>query len=259
MKIVKCELPTELENIELHPLFDLHIGDSLSDGLKIQATIDYIRDNPNAYCILGGDLMDTAIATSVGDTYGANLQPMQQLEVCVRLFEPIKHKVLAVVPGNHENRIYRTDGIDITAVMAAQLGLQGKYSATSSLLFIRLGSDKTEGHHRRKVAYTVYTHHGNGGGKREGGKINALADMANIVDADIYICGHTHLPAIFRTGFFRTSYGNSSVNYVDKLFVNAAASLNYGGYGEAAGFKPASKLNPVIYLSGTERKATALV
>lgn len=259
MKVIKVDLPESLELMELHPLFDLHIGDNLCDALMIQEKIEYIRTTPNAYCILGGDLMDTAIATSVGDTYGANLQPMQQLEVCVKLFDPIKDKILAVVPGNHENRVYRTDGIDITAIMAAQLGLQGKYSATSSLLFIRLGSDKTDGYHRRKVAYTAYTHHGNGGGKREGGKINALADMANIVDADIYICGHTHLPAVFRTGYFRTSYANSSINYVDKLFVNAAASLNYGGYGETAGFKPTSKLNPVIYLSGIERKATALV
>lgn len=259
MKVIKTELSESLTSIELHPLFDLHIGDSLSDGLLIQETIEHIKNTPNAYCVLGGDLMDTAIATSVGDTYGANLQPMQQLETCVKLFTPIKDKVLAIVPGNHENRIYRTDGIDITAVMAAQLGLQDKYSATSALLFIRFGKDMGDSHHGRKVPYTVYLRHGSGGGKKEGGKINALADMAQVVDADAYICGHAHLPASFRTGFYRTNYGNSSVGYVDKLFVNAAACLNYGGYGESAGFKPSSKLNPVIYLDGTKRYATALI
>lgn len=259
MKVIKCDLPSDMEMMELHPLSDLHIGDNLCDFQLIQRTLDHIKNTPNAYCILGGDLMDTAIATSVGDTYGANLQPMQQLEVCVKLFEPIKDKILCIVPGNHENRIYKTDGIDITAIMAAQLGLQGKYSATSSLLFIRLGEDSTLGHHRRKVCYTLYCYHGSGGGKKEGGKINRLADMATIVDADLYIMGHTHLPAIFRTGYYRTSHSNSSVSYVDKLFVNAAACLNYGGYGETAGFKPSSKLNPVIYLSGKERRATALI
>ena len=259
MNVIKAELSESMKSMELHPLFDLHIGDHLSDGLLIQRTIDHIRDTPNAYCILGGDLMDTAIATSVGDTYGANLQPMQQLEVCVKLFEPIKDKILCIVPGNHENRVYKTDGIDITSIMAAQLGLQGKYSATSCLLFIRLGEDKSYGHHRRKVCYTLYCYHGSGGGKKEGGKINRLADMATIVDADLYIMGHTHLPALFRTGYYRTSMQNSSVSYTDKLFVNAAACLNYGGYGEAQGFKPSSKLNPVIYLDGTKRSATALI
>lgn len=259
MKVIRCDLPAEYESMELHPLFDKHIGDSLSDTFLLQETIEHIRTTPNAYCILGGDLMDTAIATSVGDTYGANLQPMQQLEVCVKLFDPIKHKVLCIHPGNHENRVYRTDGIDITAIMAAQLGLQGRYSATSAYLYIRLGKDQDPRYHGRKVCYTVYTYHGSGGGKKEGGKINRLADMAQICDADIYICGHTHLPALFRTGYYRASYANSSINYVDKLFVNAAANLNYGGYGEAAGFKPSSKINPVVYLDGRMKKATALI
>ena len=259
MNVVKAELPESMKSMELHPLFDLHIGDHLSDGLLIQKTIDHIRDTPNARCVLGGDLMDAAIAASVGDTYGANLQPMQQLEVCVKLFAPIKDKILAIVPGNHENRIYKSDGIDITSIMAAQLGLHGKYSPTSTLLFVRLGEDKASGHHKRKVAYSVYLRHGSGGGKKEGGKINALADMANIVDADIYICGHSHLPSSFRSAFHRVSFSNSSVSCVDKLFVNAAACLNYGGYGETAGFKPASKLNPVIYLDGTRKYANALV
>jgi hypothetical protein len=40
---------------------------------------------------------------------------------------------------------------------------------------------------------------------------------------------------------------------VTKLFVNTAANLDYGGYGEAQAFKPASKDTPVIYLSGTRK------
>jgi hypothetical protein len=47
------------------------------------------------------------------------------------------------------------------------------------------------------------------------------------------------------------------VALVDKLFVNTAASLNYGGYGDAAGFKPASKQAPVIYLNGHKREMYA--
>ena len=35
------------------------------------------------------------------------------------------------------------------------------------------------------------------------------------------------------------------------IFNNTAAALNYGGYGDKQGFKPASKCSPVIYLHGT--------
>lgn len=252
MRAIKCDLPYA-DKIEIHPMADLHIGDAHSDYKGILERIEYIKNTPNAYCILDGDLMDTAIANSVGDTYGARLQPMEQLKHCVKLFEPIKDKVLAVLTGNHENRVYRTDGIDITQVMCSQLGLQDKYSPTTALLFVRFGKDNVRGHHSRRQLYTIYVTHGAGGGRKEGGKANRLADLSGIVDADIYIHAHTHLPLVFKESFYRVSGANSSVALVDKLFVNAAASLDYGGYGDAAGFKPASKRSPVIFLDGHKR------
>lgn len=260
MKTIKIDLPAELENIELHFIADLHMGDGMSDWFHIQKLLKHIEETPSAYCILGGDLMDTAIASSVGDTYGANLSPMEQLKQCVNLFEPIKDKILCVLHGNHENRIYKSDGIDITALMADQLGIRDRYSSTTALLFIRFGKHSgSANHHGRKIAYTVYATHGSGGGRKEGGKINRLADLAQIVDADIYLCAHTHLPAIFRCAYFRTSMANSSVQMVSKLFVNAAAALDYGGYGDVQGYKPAAKENPVIYLDGTKHNTSAKV
>jgi hypothetical protein len=257
MKAIKCDLPYA-ETIEIHPMADLHIGDSCSDFKLIMERIDHIKNTPNAYCILDGDLMDTAIASSIGDTYGANLQPMEQLRQCVKIFEPIKDKILAVLPGNHENRVYKSDGLDITEVMCSQLGIPEKYSPTTALLFIRFG--KAANSHGRKNCrqlYTAYVTHGSGGGRREGGKVNRLADLACIVDTDIYIHAHTHLPLVFKESFFRVSSCTSSVSMVDKLFVNTAAALNYGGYGDKQGYKPASKSSPVIYLDGLKHNMWA--
>lgn len=255
MKPIKCDLPYA-ETIEILPLSDLHIGDSQCDYKLILDRIEYIKNTPNVYCILDGDLMDTAIASSIGDTYAANLQPMEQLKHCVKIFEPIKDKILAVLPGNHENRVYKSDGVDITDIMCAQLGIGTRYSPTTALLFIRFGK-RAKGHHGRPQLYTIYVTHGSGGGRKEGGKVNRLADLASIVDADIYIHGHTHLPLVFKESFFRVSGSNSSVALVDKLFVNTAAYLNYGGYGDKAGFKPASKSSPTIYLNGLKHEMYA--
>lgn len=255
MKAIKCDLPYA-EQIEIHPMSDLHIGDAHCDYKAIMERIEYIKNTPNAYCILDGDLMDTAIASSVGDTYGANIQPMEQLQHCVKIFEPIKDKILAVLQGNHEHRIYKADGLDITSLMCSQLGIPHKYSPTTALVFVRFGKTNSRSHHRPQL-YTIYVTHGTGGGRKEGGKVNRLADLAAIVDADLYIMGHTHLPVVMKEAFYRTNSGNSSVAIVDKLFVNTAASLDYGGYGDAQGYKPASKVSPVIYLNGTKREMTA--
>ena len=256
MRAIKCDLPYA-DTIEIHPMADLHIGDDHCDYKSVIERIEYIKNTPNAYVILDGDLMDTAIASSVGDTYGATLSPMEQLKECVKLFEPIRNKILAVLAGNHENRVYRTDGIDITQLMCSQLGLQDRYSPTTALLFVRFGEGNKSTHHGRRQLYTIYVTHGAGGCRKEGGKVNRLADLACIVDADCYVMGHTHLPVIMKESFYRVSGANSSVALVDKLFVNTAASLNYGGYGDAAGFKPASKQAPVIYLNGHKREMYA--
>lgn len=256
MKAIRCDLPYA-ETIEIHPMADLHIGDNNSDYKLIMERIEYIKNTENAYCILDGDLMDTAIASSIGDTYGANLQPMEQLRQCVKIFEPIKDKILAVLSGNHENRVYKTDGLDITEMMCAQLGIPEKYSPTTALLFIRFGKAKSHGRDNARQLYTAYVTHGSGGGRKEGGKVNRLADLASIVDADIYIHAHTHLPLIFKESFFRVSSCTSSVSLVDKMFINTAAFLNYGGYGDRQGFKPASKSSPVIFLDGRKHKMWA--
>ena len=261
MRCIKCDLPYA-DKIEIHVMADLHISDAHCDYKSILDRIEYIKNTPNAYVILGGDLMDTAIASSVGDTYGATLSPMDQLKECVKLFKPLADdgKIIVVVPGNHENRVMRQDGIDITQLMCSQLGLQDKYSPTSALLFVRFGKARGKGNgHGRRQWYTIYVTHGSGGGRKEGGKINRLADLASIVDADVYVMGHTHMPAVLKEGFYRASGSNSSVAYVEKLFCNTCSSLSYGGYGDAQGFKPAAKSPPVIYLDGHKRDMKAML
>lgn len=254
MKPILCELSKDLENIDIEAVADLHIGDRMCDFKLIQSTIDRIRTTTNLYCVLNGDLMDTATTSSIGDTYGANLQPMEQLKKCVDLFGPIKDKILAITPGNHENRIYKQDGVDIVHLMASQLGIAERYSDTTAFLFVRFGKDTRHAH---PVRYTIYVNHGAGGGRREGGKVNRLADLAVICDADIYIHSHTHLPVVMKESYYRVDPTHANVFPVEKLFVNTCSYLSYGGYGDRQAYKPASKSNPVIHLSGTSKHMSA--
>lgn len=262
MKVIKIDLPREHESVELHTFADEHIGDEQSDIKRLLTRIEYVKNTPNAYCILNGDIIDNATKTSIGDTYTQEFNPMGQLARAVELFDPIKDKILCITHGNHENRTYKKEGINLSALIAKQLGLQERYTPTSAVLFIRLGEvagkKETNGSGKyRKLCYTVYVLHGSGGGRKEGAKAIRLADMASIVDTDIYIHSHTHLPMVMKQGFHRIDTKNSTVARVDKLFVNTAANLEYGGYGEAAEFKPTSKDTPVIYLGGRNKSFEA--
>ena len=251
MKVIKIDLPRDLEAVELHTFADEHIGDEHSDIKRVMQRIEYVKNTPNAYCILNGDIMDNATKTSIGDTYTQVFNPMEQLARAIELFEPIKDKILCITHGNHENRTYKKEGINLSRLIANQLGL--------AVLFIRVGENsrgkkETNGSGKlRQICYTLYVLHGSGGGRKEGAKAIRLADMASIIDTDIYIHSHTHLPMIMKQGYHRIDDRNNAVAHVTKLFVNTAANLDYGGYGEAQEFKPASKDTPVIYLSGTKK------
>ena len=260
MKPIKIDLPASFSEIEILALADWHWSDPFSDHDKIRKDLDYIRTHDNVFCVLNGDLLDCAIKSSIGDCYGATLTPMQELQACVELFEPIakQGKILCALDGNHEARHYRTNGINMTELMCCQLGIADRYAPATALLFIHFGKmDKDN--HERKMVYTAYVSHGSGGGKKEGGKIQRLADLATIVDADLYIVGHTHLPAVLKTSFARPVVQKSMIQYCTKLFVNTSAKLNYGGYGEIGGFKPPCTDTPIIYLNGTHKEMRAAV
>ena len=256
MKIIKADLPQDIDVLELHTFADEHIGDAHCDIPRLRERIDYVANTPNAYCIMNGDILDYASRSSIGDIETREFNIMGQLEKAVELFTPIKNKIIAITNGNHENRGYRKEGFDISKMIALQLGLGDVYAPAAALIFVRFGKQSMR-HDGRPMLYTVFANHGTGGGRKEGAKAIRLADMASIIDADVYIHSHTHLPMIMKQGFFRVDLTHSCVANITKLFINTAANLDYGGYGEAGEFKPNSKDTPVIYLNGYKREMIA--
>lgn len=250
MTSIKIDLSKDLQEVKIYTFADWHIGDSECNLKEIEEQIAEVRDDPNAYCILNGDLINNATKTSVSDCYSATMSPMQQLEKLIELLRPIKNKIIAITNGNHERRTYKNDGIDIIKLVAKELKLDDKYADAGAVIFIRFGWNAMR---KRKHWYSVYVTHGSGGGKRAGGKVNRLEDLVGIVDTDIYIHSHTHLPFVMKQAFYRSDSINSNVSIVDKLFVNTSAQLNYGGYGQIYEFRPSSIKTPVIYLSGVKK------
>lgn len=250
-KTVKTE-----SDIELLPLADLHIGDKHSNISHIKKLIEYISEHDNCYTVCDGDFMNCAIMGSKSDVYSENMRPGEQLKRVVDLFVPIKDKILCILPGNHEERISRSVGVDLTEVFAAELGLMDVYSTTSTILFLKVLSETS----KRSVIYSIYINHGSGGGgRRAGSKVNALEDYAKITDCDCFICGHTHLPAIWKRRFLHTSPHHCSVMDREQLFINVASSLNWSGsYGDRMAYQPNSLSYPLIQFSSSkfEMKAT---
>ena len=168
MNTIKIDLSQDISQLEIHTFADEHIGDEHCDIKRLLERIEYVKNTPNAYCILNGDILDNATKTSIGDVYMQEFNPMGQLEKAVEMFSPIKDKILCITHGNHENRTYKKEGINLSRLIARQLGLEEKYTPTSAVLFIRFGKasngkKETNGSGKvRKICYTIYTLHGSG-------------------------------------------------------------------------------------------------
>ena len=180
--------------------------------------------------------------------------------MCEEIFAPIAHKVICVVPGNHEERHFKTNGIDVTRLFCRELHIEDRYSSTVAFVFLRFGHQADTSRRNRPMLYTMYVTHGNGGGRKDGSKIQRLADYATICDADIYIGGHTHLGASFKKGFARANPTQSTITYGTHLFVNTCASIDYdGSYGERGGFDVPCLDRPLITLNGTRKEMRATI
>lgn len=256
MKTVKIELSQNLRYIEIETFADLHLGDPGCRVNEIRKRIRAVKDDPHKYIILNGDLMNNATRNSVSDPYAERLSPMEQLRKTADLFEPVKDKILAITNGNHERRTAKESGIDLMEIIAREYGIADRYADEGLVLFLRFGEDDAA-HHNRKILYTFYITHGAGGGRSEGSKTNALMQLSNIIDADIYIHSHMHTALIVPDSFFRIDTANNAIQQVNRLYISTAAELDYGGYGQVAKMRPQATQTPIIRLDGRRKEATA--
>lgn len=250
-------------DVKILPLADFHIGDPNSDKKLIKKLIQIVADTPHCYTILNGDLMNTAVKTSVSDCYEDTMKPGEQLKRCVEIFGPLADagKILGITDGNHERRITRNEGVDMTEILAAQLGLSDVYSPGDLVLFLRVGANKNNTKRKNKTHrpfyYSVFARHGAGGGSLKGGKVNRLQRFSDVADCDVYIGSHTHDDIVMHDAIFRTDRQHGTVALCDRTYVNTPAALNYGGYGEVGGFRPQSNKHwPLITLHGDTHLVT---
>jgi len=247
IKMHQIKLSSQFDHFHLIPISDLHVGDPQFNPIKLLAYEEWIMSKENAFVVLNGDLVDAAIKNSIGDVYGNAFIPGMQIKLVHKLLEPIKDRILAVVSGNHEDRIFRETGIDISEWIADKLGTW--YGGDEAWLEIHAGKGKNG----KPIVYTVYMTHGWGAGRTPGAKTNNLSKMKEISLADVIIASHTHfmtthhepvrIPDI-RTGFVRE----------DKIvFVSSGAYVGRPTYAVRKGIPPAKQGSPNIWFDGRRK------
>lgn len=246
------------EDITVIPIYDVHLGSRECREQDFIQFIDSIKDKPNVYVVLGGDLIDNGTRNSVTNVFRANMTPSAQKKEMAKILEPIRDKILCSVSGNHERRNRDVDDDPCYDIMA-KLDIEHLHRENMAFVKLMLGKQLNEKGGRSggiyRPAYTFCVTHGSGGGMLPGGTINRNERMGYALDGvDALIVGHSHKPMISQPGKIVVDNRNNQVTVKPFKVIVATSWLDYGDYAMQKMLQPSSHALQTIHLSANKKE-----
>lgn len=254
MKIIKRDLEKNIDKLIIIPISDVHIGDKTANLKAFKEALERIKNEPNTYTILNGDLCNIALKNSKSDVYSDELTPMEQVLRILNFLEPIKDKILVMSNGNHEDRITKDTSIDVLYLVAKQLHLEQIYSPSWWYLYLSFGHNAAKGD-KRPMLYTLTGYHGSGSAQTTGAKANKVKKMSQVVLADCYIMSHVHEPITTKGVIFAPDYQHKTIVKKEMYYCISNAFVEYqSSYAEKMGLIPSNNGISEIELDGTKKQ-----
>lgn len=251
LTVITKEYPKDLDYITLYPISDVHYGAKECMEKEFKQYLKVIENDEHAAVILAGDLINNGIKSSVTNCYDEKYTPREQKNDMVDMLNPIRHKIVCGVRGNHEYRSTKETSMDIMEDIFRELAIKESYATDMGILKISLGSDS----HNKRVTYSFAISHGNGGGALLGSGLNKPDSMQISVEGiDGIITGHTHKPAKAPSGRLIFDSRNNVIKRSKTLVFVCTSWLDFGGYPEQKLMKPVAFHPDTIRLSGKSKE-----
>jgi hypothetical protein len=225
-------LKTRSKEVFLVPIGDLHIGERAFNEesiSKLEGYIKWIKDKPNAYTILMGDLINCSTIRSPGGPFAQNMGLQDQIEAATDYFKPIKNKILGAISGNHEQRLEPYCGYNPVISICDRLGTF--YFGYEGVVIFRLGchgKERKNGISNNRGSFVGYFHHTTGGGSTVGGKMNRVEVLRKILcDADFYCGAHNHMLGVVHTGIYKVNPTSERVEFLRQMIIDTGGYINY--------------------------------
>ena len=254
MKVIKKELKGNIDKLTIIPISDVHIGDKTANLKAFKEVIERIKNEPNTYAIVNGDICNFAFKNSKSDCYSEALSPMTELLEAIKYLEQIKEKLLVLSSGNHEDRLSKETNIDAMYLIAKQLGLEELYAPSWWYLYLSFGNNKAKGDNR-KLLYTITGYHGGiSNGSTTGSKANKVKRMSQVVLADCYVMSHVHEPLTTKGIIFIPDYQHKTIVKKEMYYCISNSFVEYeNSYAEKLGLIPGHNGINEIELDGTKK------
>jgi hypothetical protein len=232
------------DEIKIYHLTDVHIGSKYFRGEKFDEVLDGIANDPMAFALLGGDMIEVITKASIADPMEQDLTINQQVNAFVHKLGRIQHKVLYSVGGNHDQgRTFKTCEFDLAEAMAAMIDVPYSNVRTTIDLNFRGVNKRISLTHRYGNAHSVAA--------VEGAVKKAMSFSTFHTDA--FLSGHNH--RAFLISLDSTVLIPGRGFYTDRsLIINGGSfTTQTGSYGEVTGYPP-SPQDQYIFKFNTQGK-----
>ena len=246
-------------NITIVPIADVHLGSEECMEESFVSFIDSVKNTPNVYLTLGGDLIDNGTKNSVTNVYRQTMRPSEQKRRMAEILEPVADRLLCAVSGNHERRSSSgKSGVDDdpTYDILCKIDKEEIYRENMAVMKIQLGVPETENGARSsgqdRPCYSIVVCHGSGGGMLPGAAINRGQRFGYVFSGmmDALIVGHTHVPYNAKYKKINIDVRNNRISFETFKVVCATSWLEYGDYPVQKMLLPTAFADQSLVLSG---------
>lgn len=238
-------------NAHIYFISDVHLGSKEHMGEVWTNFCNSVLDDPNAYIVLGGDLINNGTRNSISGPFEDVIRPRDQKIMMAEMLKPLADRILCAVPGNHEARSRKDADDDPMYDILCKLNLEDIYRENIAFLKLKLGED----HH--DPAYVLTVVHGAGGGIWTGAAVNRNERFVYTIDGtDALLVGHTHKPYVAQPGKIYIDPYNNKISIKPLKVIVATSWLDYGGYAARKQLMPASHAPQIITLHANKKLIT---
>ena len=242
------------QDITIIPIADVHLGARECMEQQFISFIDSIKDNPNVYVILGGDLIDNGTRNGLTNIFRATMPPSQQKKEMAKILAPIAGKILAAVGGNHERRS-GSNTVDDDPMYDILCKIDAENVYRESIAFLKLQFGNVSGDGMKNPTYSIVVAHGAGGGQLTSGAVLRGERFAySLSGADALIFGHTHRPFTTTPGQIVIDTRNNKVSVKPFKVINMTSWLEYTDYAAQKMLTPTAHTIQTITLCGDHKE-----
>ena len=146
----------EVPSATLYAIADVHLGAEEADIGAFENLLLSIKADPTAHIVLHGDLIDNGLKSSVTNVYRATMRPAEQKREMAQMLEPVRDKIVCILPGNHEGRSSKESDDCPAYDIASKLDLEDVYRENMAFIRLSIGKDTDK---QRPYTYTMAVAH----------------------------------------------------------------------------------------------------